>query len=433
MPQRIGQDDSFSIPTVPFRNRGYVWSQLRMATFVEESTSSWDEPDLEDELSHDNEQAEEVNESPLLEEYQDWSKALKKAVKALEKKRKSLQSEYEKAQGVEDTVARAQLLVSNLYHFNPGVKTATVQDWENDGAEVELTLNPKYASANEEADALFAQARKLKRGSQIVKELLNESEQAWELLSDAQADLESACMDDGEINQGRLALVQDRLQRSSRATKFQPPLPRDAAQAKSSSSQSNGGKSNRKQSKPEIGTPQSNLRKLMSPGGCIVLVGRNRRGNEHLSMSIARGNDVWMHSRGCPGAHVIIQNRRGSPKPTPECLAFAADLAIYYSDFRNEVKAPVTTAEPKHLQKPRGAPLGAIKVRQESETLIGYPARVPDELKEARAASGQSDEYRSTDKAKHRKRTKQVAQQERAKRKKANKEKKAAAERPDFY
>lgn len=130
---------------------------------------------------------------------------------------------------------------------------------------------------------------------------------------------------------------------------------------------------------------------------------------------------------------MIVQNRRGSPKPTDECLQFAADLAIFYSDFRNEKKGPVTTAEPKHLQKPRGAPLGAIKVRQESITLIGYPDQVPDELKEAREASGQSDEYRSIDKAKHRKRTKQVAQQEKAKRKKAIREKKSVSDVSDFY
>lgn len=277
-----------------------------MSTLVQNNTS-WDEPDLE-EPSNDASSEEADNESPLLEEYQDWSKALKKTVKALEKKRKSLQLEYDKAQGAEDTVARAQLLVSNLYLFTPGVKTATVQDWENDGAEVELTLNhAKYASANEEADALFTQARKLKRGSQIVQELLNESEKAWELLSDAQADLESAYMDDGQVDEGRLALVQDRLQRSSRTTKFLPPPSRDA---QAESQQSN--KSNRRQSKPAVGTPQSNLRKLMSPGGCIVLVGRNRRGNEHLSMSIARGNDIWMHSRGCPGMYcALVQYTKG--------------------------------------------------------------------------------------------------------------------------
>ena len=147
---------------------------------------------------------------------------------------------------------------------------------------------------------------------------------------------------------------------------------------------------------------------------------------------------VWHGSpddrtRVIAGAHVIVQNRRGSPKPTDACIQFAADLAIFYSDFRNEKKAPVTAAEPKHLQKPRGAPLGAIKVRQESKTLIGFPDRVPETLKEAREASGQSDEYRSIDKAKHRRRTKQVAKEERAKKKKAIKEKKAATGNSDFY
>lgn len=129
----------------------------------------------------------------------------------------------------------------------------------------------------------------------------------------------------------------------------------------------------------------------------------------------------------------MIQNRRGGPSPTAECIQFAADLTIFYSDFRNEKKAPVTAAEPKHLQKPRGAPLGAIKVRQEWKTFVGFPEQVPDELKIAREESGQSDDYRSTDKAKHRRRTKQVSQEERAKRKKAIKDKKAATQDQDFY
>jgi predicted ribosome quality control (RQC) complex YloA/Tae2 family protein len=262
---------------------------------LEENNTSWDEPDLEETVN--NEEDETVS-SPLMEEYQIWSGALQNTIKALGKKRNSLQSEYDKAQGVEDTVARAQLLVSNLYLFTPGVKTATVQDWENDCVDVELTLNLKYDSANAEADALFAQARKLKRASQIVKELLEETADAWDLLQEAQIDLESACVEN-EVEQGRLALVQDRLERSSRTTNFQIPSPSEQG-SKSRT------KSNRQPSKPNIGSPQSNIRKLMSPGGCIVLVGRNRRGNENLSLSIARGNDIWMHSRGSPGKSLSI-------------------------------------------------------------------------------------------------------------------------------
>ena len=390
------------------------------------------------------ESSQEVEEesSPLLDEYYAWSESLEQAILALEKKRSSLETELKKAQGVEDTVARAQLIVSNLYHFSsPNVRSATVQDWENDGKEIELTLDPQYDSASDEADALFSQARKLKRGSQVVSDLLEKTAEAWDLLSMAKIDLESALSspDDGTggddsivVDGGRLALMQDRLKRTSGMTGFQIPTGVDTSSSPPRKSGSSGGKTGKntrqRRPKPAIGTPASNIRKLISPGGCTVLVGRNRRGNEHLSLTIARGDDIWMHSRGCPGAHVLIQNRRGGPTPTDACLQFGADLAIFYSDLRSESKAPVSAAEPKHLLKPRGAPLGAIKVRQEWKTFVGRPDQVPQELKEAREESGQSMEYRSIDKSKHRRRTKLAAQQDQAKRRKASKEKKKDAQ-----
>ena len=378
----------------------------------------------------------EEDSSPLLDEYNAWSNSLEKAIQSLEKKRRSLESELSKAQGVEGTVARAQLIVSNLYHFSsPKVRSATVQDWENDGKEVELTLDPRYDSASDEADALFSQARKLKRGSQVVSDLLEKTAEAWDLLNMAKMDLESARIfpdDDGNdvnsesVDKGRFALMQDRLKRTSGITGFQvPKMPDPSSSRKSGYSGGKSGKiSQQRRPKPAIGTPASNIRKLTSPGGCTVLVGRNRRGNEHLSLSIARGDDIWMHSRGCPGAHVVIQNRRGGPTPTKACYQFGADLAIFYSDLRSETKAPVSAAEPKHLLKPRGAPLGAIKVRQEWKTFVGRPDQVPQELKEAREESGQVMEYRSIDKAKHRRRTKLATKQDQAKRRKAIKEKK---------
>ena len=384
--------------------------------------STWDsEEDFEEEDNDD----EDDDIAALQEECRAWTKAVEKAVKALGKKRKSLESELAKAEGAEKTAARAQLLVSNLYMFKEGVKTATVNDWENDGKEVDLTLDSaNYDSASAEADALFSLVRKLKRGSKIVAELLEETDAAWEILSDAKLDLESSDGDTG-IDEGRLEVVKERLIRTSRTTKFQVPTANNDADKKSNGSKRGGqnGKG-RRERKPEIGTPASNVRKLMSPGGCIVLVGRNRRGNEYLSMTVARGNDIWMHSRGCPGAHVIIQNRRGSPTVTDECLQFGADLAIFYSDMRNENKYQVTAAEPKHVQKPRGAPLGAVKLREEWRTFVGRPDRVPDELKEAREESGQTDEYHMNDKAKHRRRTKQVVEEDRSKKRQQQREKK---------
>ena len=55
-----------------------------------------------------------------------------------------------------------------------------------------------------------------------------------------------------------------------------------------------------------------------------------------------------------------------------EDLQFAADLAAYFSKARLEGKVSVILADPKHISKPRGAPLGLVSVSKE-KTLVGRP------------------------------------------------------------
>jgi predicted ribosome quality control (RQC) complex YloA/Tae2 family protein len=377
-----------------------------------EATDSFD--DNVDNLEE--EDGDEDEDDQLMQEFSAWSAALDKALNAMERKHTSLRSELKKAEDVEKTVTRAQLIVSNLYLFTkPSIKTAIIQDWENDGREVELILDPQYDSASAEADALFAQARKLKRGSRVIGDLLQETENLLESLRDAEKDL-NACLSGDEVDEDNFRLIQNRLQRTSSKTKFCAPS-EDAGQ------NSGGKKSSTTKHRRSIA--ETCVRRLKSPGGCIVWVGRNRRGNEYLSFQVARGNDIWMHARGCPGAHIILQKRRGSPEPSQECLEFCANLAVFYSDARNERKAAVTAADSKHLIKPRGAPLGAVKLREELFVLTGWPDQVPAELKLARDECGQTDEFRAQDKAKRLKRTQNVAKQIQAKRReqKSNKRK----------
>jgi predicted ribosome quality control (RQC) complex YloA/Tae2 family protein len=343
-------------------------------------------------------------------EYRIWLDALRSSITSMERKLQSLELELKKAEDVEKTVARAQLIVSNLYLFkNPSIKTVQIQDWENGGTLVDLSLNPQYDSAQDEADSLFTQARKLKRGSLVIENLKKESENLLEHLRDIESDFK-VCKSDQDIDVGLFSVIQSRLRRISSKARFNVPPSQD----ESSLAQK---KENGKRSLSRRSTIESTIRRLKSPGGCSVLVGRNRRGNEYLTFQVAKGNDIWMHARGCPGAHVILQQRRGSPKPTQECLEFCANLAVFYSDSRNERKASVTAADSKHLLKPQGAPLGAVKVREELFVLTGWPENVPEELKLARDESGQSDEFRAQDKAKRRKKTREVAKQNQEKRK----------------
>ena len=165
--------------------------------------------------------------------------------------------------------------------------------------------------------------------------------------------------------------------------------------------------------------------------------GRNRRDNESICFKVARGEDIWMHARGCPGAHVLLKVRRGSTKPTDEDLQFCANIAAFYSEARTERNAIITLAEPKHIQKPRGAPPGAVKLRKELGSLIGHPQDVPEELKVAREESGFDSDESGTrlkgGKAKSRKRFQANLKDEQEKKRQERTKKKEKSASPEFY
>ena len=266
----------------------------------EETNEDLPEEDTEGDNLNNDENLKNDTDNTLWQSYTQWARSVEKTQTALTKKQTSLSNELAKAEKVQETMHRAQLITSNMYLFgDPSVKTATVNDWENDGQEVTLTLDGQYDSASAEADALFTQARKVKRGASVVQELLEETANALTTLEEIVVDLEACCQSavgDDEtqskiVDEHMFLLVQDRLLRSSRQTGFKAPSEKEYS---SSSKQQRTRGRNGSTKKPALGTPASNVRKLLSPGGCVVLVGRNRRGNEHLTFSVARDADVWM-------------------------------------------------------------------------------------------------------------------------------------------
>src|SRR5215510_5572317 len=80
-------------------------------------------------------------------------------------------------------------------------------------------------------------------------------------------------------------------------------------------------------------TQQGRLRTYTLPGGWQVLVGRTGADNDFLSFQVARPDDWWLHMRGMPGSHVILQ---GPPDTDPgrETLHRAAAIAAYHSKAR---------------------------------------------------------------------------------------------------
>ena len=87
-----------------------------------------------------------------------------------------------------------------------------------------------------------------------------------------------------------------------------------------------------------------------SSDGMTIYVGRNKDENMELTFKIARGNDIWLHVRGKPGAHAIIPIQPGK-SASLEALLDAAHLVIYYSGGEHWGKAEVDYTFKKYVKR----------------------------------------------------------------------------------
>jgi predicted ribosome quality control (RQC) complex YloA/Tae2 family protein len=91
-------------------------------------------------------------------------------------------------------------------------------------------------------------------------------------------------------------------------------------------------------------------RTYFSREGLPLLVGRSRDENLELTFKIARGNDLWMHVRGRPGAHLVIPLPSGRSAAL-ETLLDAAQLVIFHSGGKNWGKTEVDYTYKKYVKR----------------------------------------------------------------------------------
>lgn len=92
--------------------------------------------------------------------------------------------------------------------------------------------------------------------------------------------------------------------------------------------------------------------------GYTVLVGKNNRQNDYLTMKIANDNDYWFHTKDIHGSHVILRCSGDTPKM--ETIIKCAKLAAYYSKAKFSSNVPVDYTLKKYVKKPNGAQPGYV-------------------------------------------------------------------------
>ena len=98
--------------------------------------------------------------------------------------------------------------------------------------------------------------------------------------------------------------------------------------------------------------------RFLSDDGFTLLVGRNNRQNEELSLRIARGGDIWLHVKDGPGAHVLIQCE--GQTPPARTVEQAAVLAATFSKAAQSPLAAVDYCPARRVKKPSGTPPGMV-------------------------------------------------------------------------
>jgi predicted ribosome quality control (RQC) complex YloA/Tae2 family protein len=118
--------------------------------------------------------------------------------------------------------------------------------------------------------------------------------------------------------------------------------------------------------KPAVHQP---YRVFLARSGARILVGRAGRDNDALTFGVARPDDVWLHARGLPGAHVLIPLPRGAEVPE-ETLVDAAHLALHHTRGAGADRGEVSYTRAKFVRRVKGGAPGAVTYTREKTFLV---------------------------------------------------------------
>jgi predicted ribosome quality control (RQC) complex YloA/Tae2 family protein len=249
-----------------------------------------------------------------------------------------LEGEVLLAFGQELTTGQTSLVIENPFASGDAPDVLTI------------SLDPQ-ASAVENANQRFARYHKLRRAGQQIPEQIERNQLELRQLDQFATDLLLA-ETPAEVAQVRAEVAAAGYLRGKRE--------RQAENRKGSKGK--GGKGAKGQKGGKHDAAGAVLRK-QSADGFVLLVGKNSRQNEEVTFREAGGNDLWLHARGVPGAHVIIKS--GGREVPRRTLDEAARLAAYYSQARENSSVEVDYTQQRYVRHMKGGGPGMVVYERE--------------------------------------------------------------------
>lgn len=236
-------------------------------------------------------------------------------------------SECMKTIGDETVIERDRLYGELLLSVNgsqSGRSSVTVQNYYADPVEpVEIPLDPKF-SVSDNAQRYFRRYRKNKAARAYALEQTGVLREELDYLGGQLLNV-AACGTREELSEIREELIRLRYIREQEPSRKAP------------------------------AASHSRPLQYRLPGGTAVFVGKNNLQNERL-VRTSDPNAIWLHAKGVPASHVILN----AAEPSREALQLAALIAAFHSGASASENVPVDYTQVRYVKKPSGARPGFV-------------------------------------------------------------------------
>ena len=213
------------------------------------------------------------------------------------------------------------ILTSNLYALQKGMKTVRLTDYyDPEGREVDIPLDP-LLTPQQNAAKYYKEYNKAKTAEVVLGEQVEKGRRELEYLDSV---LEAITLSEGERD---LAEIRQELTDTGY-------LRRGAKAAK----------------RMKVAAKPMEFR---STAGLRISVGKNNTQNDLLTAKQAGKGDLWLHTQKIHGSHVILWTEGRAPDAGS--IEEAAKLAAWFSQARDGKKVPVDYTPVKYVKKPAGA------------------------------------------------------------------------------
>jgi len=218
------------------------------------------------------------------------------------------------------------LITSNFYQMERGQTKLTCQNYYDDNcADITIPLDP-LLTPQQNAAKYYKRYTKAKTAEKYLREQMETARKDLEYLESVLEEIEHAETEQDFID------IRNEL--------------RDAGFLRK---QGNGKKELKRTTRP---------REFRTTSGFRVLVGRNNRQNDKLTLKDADHRDIWLHTQKIHGSHVVLCT--GGQSVDDDTIVEAAKIAAYYSQARESGNVPVDFTQVKYVKKPAGARPGMV-------------------------------------------------------------------------